>query len=310
MRVVDLELLLLLLAMLVVLAIGRGARAVGVFPPSRRERVNAFAYYVALPALVFASTYDQPIGEVLTARLLGGIAVVIGTTAALSWLVHRTVPTAATRSVATSQSYHSNLGYLGLPVVAMTFGSVTTARASIVLGIGSLLQLLLTVTVLSTMNGSDVPLRRELAGVATNPIILTVALGLSASAIGLSLPSAPAAGIDLLGDAALPLALLVVGGALTLEASSIDYGTVGVVVATKLLVMPAIALLVFVLAGAEVETVRAGVVMFAMPTAVSTFVFASELGGDRDLASVNVVATTVGSVASLLVVVRLLETLT
>ena len=46
--------------------------------------------------------------------------------------------------------------------------------------------------------------------------------------------------------------------------------------------------------------------MLAMPTAVSTYIYASELGGDRDLASATVVATTVAAVVTLFTIVQLL----
>ncbi len=50
--------------------------------------------------------------------------------------------------------------------------------------------------------------------------------------------------------------------------------------------------------------------MFAMPTAVSTHVFASELGGDRELASINIFTTTLVATGTLFGVVSALFALT
>lgn len=300
------ELFVLLAGMLVVLGVGLGARRVGLLTPPRRERVNAFAYYVALPALILSSTYDQALSAVVSLRLLAGVAVVLAITAATAALVHRRREPAAVRSVAVVQSYHTNLGYLGVPVVATTFGDLATAKATVVLAAASLLQITLTVLVLSTANDADASLAAELRGLLVNPALLSVLVGLAAATVGVALPAALDRGLDALGDTALPLALLCVGASLALEVDEVEYGTVGTVVAIKLLAMPALALAVFALLDADPSTVRAGVAMFAMPTAVSTYVFAAELGGDRELASLNVFATTVGSVASLLIVVRIL----
>jgi len=47
--------------------------------------------------------------------------------------------------------------------------------------------------------------------------------------------------------------------------------------------------------------------MLRTPTAVSTFVFANELGGDREFASLNVFVTTLASVATLFVLITLVR---
>lgn len=304
------ELVVALLSMLVILAVGASARYVGLFTPSRREVVNAIAYYIALPALVFSATAAQPLSDIVSTRLVVGVSVAMLATIAIAWLVHQRESDVGVRSVATVQSYHSNFGYLGIPVVAMSFGDLATARAGLILGVGSLIQIAATVTVLSTLTGAAASIREEVRNVLLNPVILTLLLGLSVSAAGLTVPSTPATVIERIGDTALPLALLVVGATFTVQAGTIRYRTLVTVIAVKILVMPAVALAVFLLVGADAATVRAGVVMFAMPTAVSTYVFAVELGGNRHVASLNVVATTVVSIASLLLVVELLTALT
>jgi predicted permease len=44
--------------------------------------------------------------------------------------------------------------------------------------------------------------------------------------------------------------------------------------------------------------------MFGSPTAVSTYVYANELGGDERFASIAIFATTLASLATLLVLFR------
>ena len=301
------SLLLALLAMLVLLAAGIAARRVGILAPTRRERLNAFAYYVALPALILSSTYDQPLSEVLSGRLVVGVAGTLLAIAGLATLVHRREAEAGVRSVATVQSYHSNLGYLGVPVVATTFGGLATAKAALILGVAALVQIGLTITILTTANDAEASLTSELGGVVTNPAIVSVIVGLGASVAGITIPDLADTGLGYLGELALPIALLCVGAALTLEADEIPFSTVSTVVLLKLVAMPIVALGAFWLVGANDSTIRAGVVMMAMPSAVSTYVFASELGGDRKLASLNVFATTVFSVGSLLLVVQIVR---
>ncbi len=287
--------------MLALLAVGVAGRRAGVFTPTRRDRLTDLAFLVALPALVYTATFDQSLGEVLSARLVAGVVGVIFFGLVGAWAVHRHRPDAATRSVAVVQSYHTNLGFLGLPVVAATFGAgaVEAGKASVVLGVGALVQVPATVVVLSAVNDADASLSGELGSLARNPVLLALGAGLGSAAVGWSPPSLAVAGLSALASLALPVALVAVGGSLSLESTTVDRATVGAVAGVKLLAMPVVAFGVFSLLGAAPATVRTGVVMFAMPTAVSTFVYASALGGDPDLASFNVFVTTAVSVATL-----------
>ncbi|MFB6308306.1 MAG: AEC family transporter [Haloarculaceae archaeon] len=294
-----------LLFMLATLGVGFGARWYGVLDEERTDRLNWLAFYVALPALIFASTHDRALGEIVTPPLLAGLWIVLLTVVGLSWLVHRTAPSRGERSVAIVQSYHSNFGYLGLPLVAATMGGTAAAKASVILGVGALTQVPLTILFLITINDADAAVHEELGSLATNPVILSLAAGLTVAATGLPVPQAAVGVLAPVGQLALPIALLCVGASLQIAASPGDFERVGSVVALKVFLMPALAWVAFTLLGADTLTLQTAVVMFATPTAVSTFIYANELGGDADLASLNVFATTVVSLGTLFVLLRL-----
>ncbi|WP_049927369.1 AEC family transporter [Halopiger goleimassiliensis] len=292
-----------LLALLVILLVGTGLRTVGVLDHGRTARLNAAAYYVALPALIFVSTYDQAIDELVSVPLLAGLVAVVLATAGIAWFVHRRRASSARRSVAIVQSYHSNLGYLGLPLVAATFDAEITAIASVVLGVVTLVQLPLTIVVLSTLNGADAALGNQLRGLATNPVLLALFAGLALGSSPITAPTVVATGLDVIGAFALPLALLCVGASLEVDRPSIDPGATGSVIALKICCMPLLAWFVFGALSVDHATFTAAVVMLGTPTAVSTFVFANALGGDRQFASLNVFTTTLASIATLFVLI-------
>jgi len=310
-----------LLYMLVLLGVGIAGRSLGVLTPPRRELLNALAFYVALPALIFSSTYAQQLDEVLTPALLAGLWAVLVVIVAASWIVHRSARSNRERSVAIVQSYHGNLGFFGLPIVAATFGDVTTAKASILLGMGALTQVPLTILILVVLNEREASFVDELRQFAKNPVILSLAAGVTVSLISVSVPDVTVAGVaipdiaatvfgvattglEILSQLALPIAVICVGGALSLESADVDRSTVGSVVALKVFLMPAVALAAFSLLASSSSTVRAGVVMLAMPSAVSTYVYATEYGGDERLASVDVFATTIASLVTIFVLLR------
>lgn len=294
-----------LLGLLGLLLVGTGLRATGVLDDTRTARLNTVAYYVALPALIFLSTYDRSIGELLSATLLVGLLFVLFATAALAWIVHRNRSSRPRQSVAVVQSYHSNLGYLGLPLVAATFDAEVTAIASVILGVISLVQVPLTVLVLVGINNADARISHELRRLATNPVLVSLLAGLAVGSVGLAVPSPVAAGLDALGTLALPLALLCVGASLQVDLPAVDVGATGSVVALKIGCMPILAWAAFSLLPVGSATFTASVVMLGTPTAVSTFVFASELGGDEEFASLNVFVTTLVSIGTLFFLIAL-----
>ncbi|MDS0295440.1 AEC family transporter [Halogeometricum luteum] len=293
-----------LLYLLVLLLAGIGGRRLGLLTESRADLLTGFAFYLALPALVFTSTSTQSLGDVLEPRLIAGFWLVLLVVGAAGWVVHRRTSSPAARSVAVVQSYHCNFGFLGLPITAAAFGDVATAKASVILGVGGLTQIPATVAILALVNEAEADLSKELRGFLANPVIGALALGFLCSALGVSVPGVVSDGLGAISQLALPAALLAVGASLSLDAGAVDLPTVGSVVALKMLFMPATALAAFSLLSANLSTTRAGVLMLAMPTAISTFIYATELGGDADLASANVFATTVASVGTIFVVLQ------
>lgn len=184
--------------------------------------------------------------------------------------------------------------YVALPALVFT---ATYDR-----DLAALVQVPMTVLALVTINDADAPPRDELAELATNPVLWALVAGLAGATVGLSLPNSLAAGLGLLGRSALPLALLGVGASLRVDPAEFDPAATGAVVALKVAVMPALAWVVFSALGVSATVFGAVVVLFGMPSAVSTYVYASELGGDARFASVNVFATTVASLGTVVVV--------
>lgn len=113
-------------------------------------------------------------------------------------------------------------------------------------------------------------------------------------------------GLGWIAQLALPVALLLVGSSLDLQLPGSEWESLGSVVALKVLLMPILAWVAFTALGADPLTRNAGVVMLGAPTAVSTFIYATELGGDAEFASIAVFTTTLVSVGTLGVVLQLL----
>jgi len=291
--------------MVAFLSAGVAAGSLGLLTERRTEVLTSLVFTVALPALIFRSTYDRPLREIISPALLAGFWAVIALTVVLGWVVHRRLESAGRRSVSVVQSYHSNMGFLGLPLVAATMGSEATAVASVILGIGAVTHVPVTVFLLVRINGSDASLVGECRKLLTNPVLIALAAGITASILALSVPETLIQVLGVPAELALPVALLCIGATLDTDLPLSDVQETVSVVGLKVLWMPALAWLVYSSLPVDATALGAAVVMFGAPTAVSTYVYTTELGGDAAFASLNVFTSTVVSIGTLSVLVWL-----
>ncbi len=66
----------------------------------------------------------------------------------------------------------------------------------------------------------------------------------------------------------------------------------------KIVFMPILGWILLSSLGADVVSLKTGVLMLGMPTAVSTFIYSKELGGDEEFASLNISLTTLASMVT------------
>ncbi|HEY5597304.1 MAG TPA: AEC family transporter, partial [Kiloniellales bacterium] len=151
------------------------------------EALNRFVYYVALPALFFVSLAGVPVGEVFNAPFLAafgggllgtfGIVLLVGAFAFPNRL--------AALGLHGLCAVFSNTGYLGIPLLLITFGEAgklpgiisTVIMGTVVMGMG----VILIETDLSQGRGPLKIVGSVLLGVAKSPLILAAAAGLVVS---------------------------------------------------------------------------------------------------------------------------------
>jgi len=197
----------------------------------------------------------------------------------------------------------SNAGNYGLSVVLFAFGRDVLARAVVYFVTSALLMY----TVGSVVASSG---RRGLGGALHGLLQVPAVWGLAAAAVvvgtGIPLPPGISRPVDLLGNAAIPCMLLVLGMQFEKGASPERPGLVAAASALALLASPALGLLLAWLLGLEGITRQAVVVEAAMPTAVITTIIALEFDvAPRFVTSVVVV--TLASPLTVSVLIALLK---
>jgi predicted permease len=266
------------------------------------------AFYLFSPALVFdaLTTSDISGGE------LGQITAVVLLMTAVMWLIgegaarlmHLPAPTASAFLVCI---LIMNAGNYGISVNLFAFGEPGLARATIYFTLSAVLASSLGVFVSARGRASTgLALRR----VIRVPLAYAALLGVICSLGNLVVPGPLAKAIHLLGQASVPLMLVVLGLRLAQVVQSrqrlYHLPALGVATLLRLLVAPALA---WVLAGAVGMSGLARdvtVLESAMPTAVMSTILATEFDSDPSFAALVVLVTTLLSLPTLTVLLNLL----
>ncbi len=195
-------------------------------------------------------------------------------------------------------SFHGNLGYIGLAVAYYFLGDAGFTRASILAGFVMLLQNFLAVVALSRFNTApeQKPSMSSLVPrILLNPVIISAMAGMAVSLSGLDLPVIVDRSLKILSGMALPLALLVIGASLSFARMRQNLRLTLVIGVCKLLLLPALGLTFFHLLDLYRVDYLPALILLASPTATLSYVMASEMAGDVDLATAAISVSTLAS---------------
>jgi hypothetical protein len=271
-----------------IIFLGWFVRHRGLVPVQLLGPANRLVYYVAVPAMIFREIAAASFTEQFNATLLGCTLIPVLLVFLISFAAGALarIPRAGLGTFMQS-SFHGNLGYIGLAVAFYFLGTDGFVRAGIIAGFLMLLQNALAVIALqvcSARSGTRLDLRFMASRVVGNPVILSALAGMAFSVSGVSVPLLIDRSLKILSGLALPLALIVIGASLSFElirqhiSSALGAGML------KLVVLPATGCFLYTWFGVEAHDYLPGLILLAAPTATLTYVMATEMGGDVELA--------------------------
>ena len=124
-------------------------------------------------------------------------------------------------------------------------------------------------------------------------------MGIAVGLLEIRLPELVAEPLEKLGEAATPLALVVLGGLLSAKSISGHRYHLAVAALAKLVVIPFVTVCLGILAGFRGNDLVAVLAVFASPTAVASTPMAQAMGGDGKLAGEIVAVTSVGCILTM-----------
>jgi hypothetical protein len=260
------------------------------------------SFYLFNPSLAFVSMVGATVAPDLLGRLvLLKLGVFITITLLARVLAARLQLSAAATSAFILAAGFANSGNYGLFVAESAFGKAGLAFAVICYLTDNL-----------TINSAGVYLaargrtdgRHAFLQVFRNPAIYAVPLGLAINRLGLPVPPQIMRVAEMLGRAAVPTMLVVLGLQLALmPVRQSRWGVVGAATVLRLLVAPAIGLVLATLLGLTGLARNVGILMVAAPTAVLASIIAGRYDTEPGIVAGSVL---VSSLASLVTVTALL----
>lgn len=259
--------------------------------------LNKLAYWVALPALLFRSAAQVrgsggevwPMLGLLTAGTLV-ICLLAYPCASLAGVAP------ASRGTFAQSAFRGNLAYIGIPVLSESLPPEALPPVVVTM---TALMAFFNVLAVVVLCGPGTRWRTLGFTIATNPLLVAGLAGLGWGLGGLPLWGVMDRTLSALGAAAVPIALLCIGGSLATTPLRGAVKSTFAAAALKVLVLPGVVFLAGWAMGLPAWQLRAVVVLAACPTAAASYVMASKMGGDPDLAAKSIVASTIFSAVPL-----------
>ncbi|MBI5381130.1 MAG: AEC family transporter [Opitutae bacterium] len=277
--------------------------------------LNRLTYFVGLPAYLFSSLAGVAFGGGRAALVFGVMAAATLVTLALGYGVAR-VRGLGPESIGTflHAAIRGNLAFVGLPVVSLALvahggPNTETLHQVALIAMAPLVVITNTLGVLLLLVGRGTTRAAVLRSIgwqlATNPLLLATGVAVACAGVGLRLPGWLAQSVGIVGQMALPLALLCIGGTLMVTPLRGKRTAAVLASALKIAVLPLVAWPICRWAGLSPDETRIALLFLACPTAAASFTLAGKLGGDEALAASSVVLSTALSVLSLSAVLAL-----
>lgn len=291
------------------IALGFFAAFIGNFTREATVYLTKFIFYFPLSAMLFNFASELSIGDIFEFRftaayLLGSFAVYLGTI----WLRRRQGDSFEVALVSGHCSVIGNMGWMGLAMLPILLGEESVPYVIMVLICDLVVFYPLVVSLIVAHRKGRFDLRliaSVLAGLIKNPMVLSITIGLSWSALELQTPATLHRFLEILAGASTPGALFAIGASM-MYAQRGGYGSTAIISVNKLFIHPiAVALSAVLLF--DLSAFQAGVLAAcaAMPVAGNVYMLASHYNIPSDRVSFSILVSTVVSILTIPLIIGL-----
>lgn len=257
---------------------GFGVRATGLFDNDGAHTLAKFAFYVALPPMMFIKVAVSDPADIFNWGFVwryesATILLFLGT-AYLSRSLFGFER--LTSGVFGLNIAYPNYGYIGVPLCILALGDAAALPMALLLFADTIvLLMILAYFAANTKQGLVQAVPRILAEMMRNPLLISVVAGLGYAAIGVEMPLIASRILNMLADAAPPVALFALGATLygqPIRAAAAEVSTISLF---KLVVHPVLVTGLFLLIpGQDILWIKVAILSACLPVAANVFMLA------------------------------------
>ena len=269
------------------------------------QGLDKLNFEILFPALIFVAASGRPIAIADILRIGPAVWAILVVGLTVGYLSRRYGPDRFLDFAGAWQTawrFNTALAF----VAAGTLSSPPIGALAVAVGMAIPMANVFAVTALSRGNGN---LRTTLIKVATNPFLIASVSGVIVGLGGWTIPAPLLDPLELLAQAAIPVALISVGATMNWGALAAMDRFSSILVATKLLVMPLVTLVACIAFGTQGPIASTLVLFAALPTASAAHVLAAGFGADRTLAATLVAQSTLLGAVTLPIWITIIEVL-
>lgn len=278
------------------------------------DNVEKLTYYVLFPALIFSSLARSELSGQFVQQVILLIALptlVLGfLQAAVMWRGF----IAPASFTAMFQGAIRNNTFLGLAIIAMLPLENGVALMALVMTIMVIVVNFCSVLVLERWGDrpdnvatSQHRYQKVAVNLAKNPLIIASVAGMIFKFLPFEIPAPLLDAAAYLGKTSLPLALLTIGAGLRLSALGSSIFAILISSSIRLILLPLVVYTLCIWLQIEPTTTVVFVLYAALPTAMSAYVLASQMGGDKQTMARIITFQILASAVTLPVVLRALQ---
>lgn len=252
--------------------------------------ISHLIFYVLSPCLIFNLLTENQIDQANVVRMLLLVFTLISLSGLFIWITGRALRfSRKTLSATMLAGMFMNAGNYGLPVVLFAFGEKALAYASLFFVLNAIFAYTIGVLVASL---GTVSLTAALRNLLKLPTIYSLVLALLFIYTGWRIPLPLERAVGLLGNASLPVMLVLLGVQFTSVKWEGKLAPLALASGTRLALVPLLATYLASLIGLQGAAFQASVLESGMPTAVLTTVVATEYDAEPSFVTMTVFVTT------------------
>ena len=284
----------------VMLFIGIALKRLGWIDAAFIQTASALVFNATMPALLFISIIKADLDAALQPSLL--IYYVIATVAtfflAWAWALWRCP--SADRGVYVQGAFRGNNGIVGLALATSLYGDYGLSLGGVLAGVVILLYNSLSALILAIYSpGARASAGSILLSILRNPLIIGVTAAIPFAYWQIPLPDWLMTSGQYFAQMTLPLALICIGGTLSLSVLRESSGMAISASLMKMVWLPALATAGAWLVGFRGAELGILFLYFASPTASASFVMARAVNANHQLAAIIIVITTLMAALSI-----------